>query len=134
MLTLRNPLNLFRGSHNLGQGLADLETGLLSQSQNLESLEVGQSSPPLLLGTLLGPGALLPLRIDTGLLPRSLNGTSACSTGQLAQDEGGEDALSEGDRLTGNGESVNESLQMLLVHNPNIHSVLWKVDIRACGR
>lgn len=95
-------LHLRRGL-NLSHRLPDLETCLLSQLHNLESLEIGQSPSPLLLRTLLGPRALLPLRLNTSLLPLLLDNTSSCTTGELLEDQRCEDELCECDRLTGNG-------------------------------
>lgn len=95
-----NPL---RSSLDLSQGLPDLETRLLPQFHDLESLEICQSPSPLLLGTLLRPGALLPLRVDTSLLPLRLDYASSCASWKFLQYEGSEDEFCEGDRLTGNG-------------------------------
>ena len=108
-------LHLRRGL-NLRQRLSDLETCLLPQLHDLESLEIGQSPSPLPLHTLLGPRALLPLRLDAGLLPLLVDNTSSCTAGQLLEDQRGEDELREGDRLSGNGAlavcgwSVDQSL------------------------
>ena len=76
---------------------------MLPQSHNLESLEIRQLSSPLLLAALLGPRALLPLRLDAGLLPLCLDRARSCATGKLLEDQRGEDELCGGDCLTGNG-------------------------------
>jgi len=83
MLTIPNTSEPLRRSPDLGQRLPDLKTCLLPQSHNLESLEICQGSSPLLLGALLGPGALLPLRLNAGLLPRCLDGAGSCASGKL---------------------------------------------------
>lgn len=62
---------------DLRQGLPLLEAALLLESHNLESIEVCQRLPSLLLEALLGPVALLPLRVDAGLVPRRLDGCCA---------------------------------------------------------
>lgn len=83
MPTIPNTSHPLRRSLDLGQRLSDLETCLLPQSHDLESLEIGQSPSPLLLDTLLSPGALLPLCLDTSLLPLRLDRASSCASGQL---------------------------------------------------
>lgn len=110
-------MTLVRSLDNLGQGLADLETCLLSQTQNLESLEVGQCSSSLLLGALLSPGALLPLGLDASLLPCSLDGTGTGSSWELGENQWGENAVRKSDGLAGNSGlrvgswSINENLK-----------------------
>src|ERR1700709_707885 len=86
-----------RSSLDLGQRLANLETCLLPQSEDLESLEIRQCPSPLLLGALLGPGTLLPLCIDTSLLPMRLDYASSCGPRKLLQNQRSEDELCEGD-------------------------------------
>jgi hypothetical protein len=72
-----------RRSLDLSQGLSDLETCLLPQLHDLEPLEICQSSSPLLLGTLLSPRTLLPLRLNTRLLPLRLDNTRSCTPRKL---------------------------------------------------
>lgn len=103
MLTIPNTSEPLRSSLDLGQRLSDLETCLLPQPQDLEPLKICQGSSPLLLGALLGPRALLPLRLNTSLLPLRLDDTSSGAPGKLLKDKGCENELREGDRLTGDG-------------------------------
>ena len=90
------------GGLDLGKGLALLEPSLLLEAHDLEPVEVGQGLPALALLLSLGPVALLPLRVDAGLLPRGLKG--ACSGGprQLGDDEGRQQDVGQPDRLPGN--------------------------------
>ena len=117
-------MTLVRSLDNLGQGLADLETCLLSQTQNLESLEVGQCSSSLPLGALLGPGALLPLGLDASLLPCGLDGTGAGSSWKLGENQWCENEVGKGSSLAGNGGlgvgswSIDENLKYMLVPYP----------------
>ena len=134
-------MTLVRSLDNLGQGLSDLETCLLSQTQNLESLEVGQCSSSLLLGTLLGPGALLPLGLDTSLLPCGLDGTGAGSSWKLGENDWCKDAVGKGNSLARNGGlgvgswSINENLIFMLVPCPPCSfDCSSSRDVRACGR
>lgn len=76
---------------------------LLSQTQNLESLEIRECLSSLLLATLLGPRTLLPFRLDTGLFPLRLDYASSCTSGELLENQRGEDDVGKSDRLTGDG-------------------------------
>lgn len=58
-----------RGCLDLGQGLSLLESSLLLESQDLESVEVGKRLSSFGLVLSLGPLALLPLGVDLCLLP-----------------------------------------------------------------
>lgn len=88
------------GCLDLDESLALLESSLLLEAQDLESLEVGEGSALLLDGTGLGPGGLLPLGVDLGLLPEALDGTGAGTTGELLNDERCEENVGEGKRLS----------------------------------
>ncbi len=113
--------DLVGGGLDLGERLADLETGLLAETENLEALKVCECAAALLLGTLLGPGGLLPLSLNTGLLPDGLDDTGAGSTWELLEDEWGEDNTGKGDGLTWDGDigiggwAINQDLIVLLV-------------------
>jgi hypothetical protein len=91
-------------------------TYLLSESENLEALEVGQVLPPLSALSLLSNAALSPLSIDLVLLPELLDGATAGSAGEFGNDEGGESGVSERKGVTGNdlvllgGRTVNQDL------------------------
>lgn len=106
------------GGLDLGQSLALLESSLLLESQNLEAVEVGQVLPPLDLLALLGPVALLPLGVDLVLLPKLLDGTVSGATDEAFNDELGEQALGQGNGLSGDSQSrvgggaVDENLQL----------------------
>jgi hypothetical protein len=107
---------------DLGQSLALLETALLLQPQDLEAVEVGEGLPPLVLDTLLVPVAGLPLAIDIGLLPSGLEGTAPCGTGQLGDNDRGQEDIGQGKGLPGNTAgvglccgAVNENLQVVLL-------------------
>jgi hypothetical protein len=89
--------HLFRSRLQLRQRRLDLETRLLLQSQDLESLEICQGSSLLLLAALLSPRTLLPLCLDTGLLPLRLDNSGSCSPGELLENEGCEDELCKSD-------------------------------------
>lgn len=89
---------------DLGQRLALLESPLLLQPHELEAVEVGERLAALLLKLLLGPVALLPLSIDPGLLPRTLDGGGAGTAGQLLDNEGCEESVGERDGRAGSGE------------------------------
>ena len=89
--------HLFRSRLQLRQRCLDLETRLLLQSHDLESLEICQSSSLLLLATLLSPRTLLPLCLDTSLLPLRLDHSSSCASWELFENKGCEDELCKGD-------------------------------------
>lgn len=91
---------------DLGQSLALLEAALLLQPQNLEAVEVGEGLPPLVLDTLLVPVGGSPLAVDLGLLPGGLDGTAPCGTGQLVDDDGGQEDIGQGNGLPGNTAGV----------------------------
>ena len=103
------------GSLDLGEGLALLESSLLLESHNLESVEVGQGLSSLRLLLSLGPVALLPLRVDTRLLPRSLDSSCSGSPRQIRNDEGCQQDVLQAYGLPGNDElgvrrrSINQS-------------------------
>lgn len=105
---------LFLRSLDLGQGLSNLETRLLPQPQDLESLEVGQSTSAHLASHLLRPGALAELLRDVLGIPLLLDGTGARATGQFGEDDGGELDVVERNGLAGDdsigGGSINENL------------------------
>ena len=108
-------------SLDLGQSLALLEAALLLQPQNLEAVKVGEGLPPLLLQALLVPVAGLPLAIDIGLLPGSLDGAETGTAGH-GDDDSGQQNLGQGQSLPGNtagvglcGGTVNENLVGVLV-------------------
>lgn len=90
------------GGLDLGQSLALLESSLLLEAQNLEAVEVGQGLSPLNLVALLGPVAALPLGIDLGLLPSLGEGGLSGASGQVLNDELGEESLAEVQGLSGN--------------------------------
>lgn len=92
------------GCLDLGEGLALLESSLLLEAQDLESVEVGQDSALLLLVLGLGPVAGLPLAVDLCLLPSLLHGTGAGATGQLLNDERCEENFRKVDGLSGDNE------------------------------
>lgn len=92
------------GGLDLGESLALLESSLLLEAEDLESLEIGQGAALVLDGTGLGPAGGLPLGVDLGLLPELLDGTSAGGTGQLLNDERCEENVGEGQRLSGDNE------------------------------
>jgi hypothetical protein len=123
MTTLPVKLNPLRRSLDLCQRFSDLETCLLSQSHDLEALEVGESTSSLLLGALLCPCALLPLCLDSSLLPCSLDGSSAGASWERLKDNRCEDELGESDRLTWDsglgvgGWAIDQSLMRALVPN-----------------
>lgn len=91
-------------------------TYLLSQSEDLEALKVGQVLPPLGALSVLRVVALGPLAIDLVLLPQLLHGTSAGSTGELGDNEVGEGSVGErkdvtrDDLLLFGGGTVNQDL------------------------
>lgn len=62
------------GSLDLSKSLALLKAALLLETEDLEAVEVRQSLSSLDLVALLGPVALLPLRVDFGLGPSLLDG------------------------------------------------------------
>lgn len=101
--------------HNFTRSFANC-TYLLSESEDLEALEVGQVLPPLSALSLLSNGALSPLSIDLVLLPELLDGASAGSAGEFGNDEGGESGVSERKGVTRNdlvllgGRTVNQDL------------------------
>ena len=108
--------HLFRSRPQLRQRRLNLETRLLLQSHDLEPLEIRQSSSLLLLAALLGPRTLLPLCLNTSLLPLRLDNTSSCTPRELLENEGCENELCKSDRLTWNGDfgvccwSIDEGL------------------------
>lgn len=89
---------------DLGQRLPLLESSLLLQSHDLESVKIRQSLPSLLLQALLGPVGLLPLRVDLGLLPELLDGACPRTSGELLNNHLGEQAAGEGDGLSRDSE------------------------------
>lgn len=97
------PTNLCRGL-DLGQSLSLLESSLLLESQDLESVKVGESLPPGDLVSLLGPVGLLPLGVDLGLLPLLLDGAGSGAADETLNAQGGEEDLGEGDGLSLGGE------------------------------
>jgi hypothetical protein len=101
--TITNPKHLFRGSPDLSQALADLKSCLLPQSHNLEALKVGERPSPLLLCALLGPSTLCPLCLNTRLLPCLLKSAGTYSTGNLLENNGGEDEVGGRNGLAGDG-------------------------------
>jgi hypothetical protein len=114
------------GGLNLGQSLALFESSLLLESHNLEAVEVGQVLPSLDLLTLLGPVALLPLGVDLVLLPKLLDGTVSGATDEALNNELGEQALGQGNGLSGDsqsrvgGRTVDENLckkSRLILHS-----------------
>ena len=129
MLPVPKYIKPLRRSLDLSQRFSDLETCLLSQPQNLESLEISQCSSPLLLSTLLSPSTLLPFFLNAGLLPLRLNHTSSCSPRKLLENKRSENELCESDWLTGNCGlgvcwwSVDKSLfsSQYSTPNPMIH-------------
>lgn len=92
------------GGLDLGQSLALLEAALLLQSHNLKSVEVGESTSSRRLEALLGPVGLGPLAVDLSLGPRLLDGTGSRTTGKVGDDDRREQAVGEGDRLSGDSE------------------------------
>ena len=142
MIATPNQQNPLSRSLNLCQRLSDLESLLLSQSHDLESLEIRKSLSAFLLAALLGPGTLLPLCLNSGLLPLRLDNTSSGSSWELLEDEGSEDNFGKGDRLAWYGGlgicgwSVDKSLyfnQSLRFHLPDLPDS-QQGHIRACGR
>lgn len=105
------------GCLDLGERLALLESSLLLESHNLESVEVGQSLSSVALLLSLGPVALLPLVVDTSLLPRGLEGSCSGSPRQLGDGEGSQQDIGQADGLPGNnqlgvaGGAIDQSLQ-----------------------
>jgi len=103
-------------SLDLGQSLALLEPPLLLQPHNLEPVEVGERLAALLLELLLGPVALGPLGVNTGSLPRLLDGTRPRAAGELVDNDRREESAGELDDAAGGGElvvcggAINESL------------------------
>ena len=97
-------------------------TYLLSQSEDLEALKVGQVLPPLGALSVLRVVALSPLAIDLVLLPQLLHGTSAGSTGELGDNEVGEGSVGERKDVTGDdlllfgGGTVNQDLSLRTVN------------------
>jgi len=89
---------------DLGESLALLEPSLLLQAHDLEAVEIGEGLAALLLQRLLGPVALLPLRVDLSGLPRLLDGTGSRAAGELLDDEGCEKGSGEGDGSAGSRE------------------------------
>lgn len=89
--------HLFRSRLQLRQRRLDLETCLLLQSHDLESLEIRQGPSLLLLAALLSPRALLPLCLDTSFLPLRLDNSGSCAPRELLKDKGCEDELCECD-------------------------------------
>lgn len=69
--SLLSPSILCRGL-DLGEGLADLVSLLLLNTEELEALEVSQSFSALCPLTALSPLAVLPLLVDSVLLPETL--------------------------------------------------------------
>lgn len=92
------------GCLDLGESLALLESSLLLESQDLESVEVGQSLSSLALLLSLGPVALLPLVVDRSLLPRGLEGSCSGSPRQLRDGEVSQQDIGETDSLPGNNQ------------------------------
>ena len=87
-------------------------SSLLLDKEKFESFEI-RSRPSLLDGrSSLSPGRLLPLGEDTRLLEYLLDGGSTGGSGELLEDEGGEDQSSVGEGLSGNSgaRSFDESL------------------------
>lgn len=78
-------------------------TYLLPQPHHLEALKVGQRPPLGGLSAGLGPGAVVPLLLDTGLLPGSLDGTVARGADDLVENYGGEGDVGEGSGVAGDG-------------------------------
>lgn len=62
-------------------------TDLLPQPHHLEALEIGERPPPGGRSAALGPGAVIPLLLNLGLLPRSLHGGVTSSAGELVDHE-----------------------------------------------
>ena len=99
-----------------------MSTYLLSQSEDLEALKVGQVLPPLGALSVLRVVALSPLAIDLVLLPQLLDGTSAGSTGELGDNEVGEGSVGERKDVTGDdlllfgGGTVNQDLSLRTVN------------------
>lgn len=89
---------------DLGQSLALLESSLLLQAQNLETVEVGQRRALSLLLLSLGPVGLLPLLVDLSLLPELLDGRGPCAAGQVGQNEVGQDGVGERNGLAGDSQ------------------------------
>jgi hypothetical protein len=90
------------GGLDLGQSLALLESSLLLEAEDLETVEVGQSLPPRNLLALLGPVAALPLGVDLSLLPGLGQGGVSGAPVQVLDDELGEESLAEVQGLSGN--------------------------------
>ena len=86
------------------------ETRLLPQTNNLESLKVGQSTSLLNLVPLLCPAALLPLGIYTSSLPCLLDSTRSCSAWKLCKDDWGKDEMWKSDWLAWDIGTINENL------------------------
>jgi hypothetical protein len=99
----QQPSSLCR-SPDLGQSLALLEPPLLLQPHDLEAVEVGERRAALLLELLLGPVALAPLGVDASSLPRLLDGTGPRATGQLLDNDRGEESPGELDNTAGSRE------------------------------
>lgn len=91
-------------SLDLGQGLALLESSLLLQAEDLESVKVGKLGALALLLLSLGPVGLLPLLVDLGLLPELLDDGGPHAAGQVGQNEVGQDDLGERNGLAGNSQ------------------------------
>lgn len=91
-------------SLDLGQRLALLESSLLLQAEDLESVEVGQRCALGLLVLSLGPVRLLPLLVNLGLLPELLNSRSPRAAGQVGQNEVGKNGMGEGNGLSGDSQ------------------------------
>lgn len=90
------------GGLDLGQSLALLESSLLLEAEDLEAVEVGQSLSSLNLFALLGPVAALPLGIDLSLLPGLGKSGLSGASGQVLDNELGEESLAEVQGLSGN--------------------------------
>jgi hypothetical protein len=146
--SLKQSLDSRRGA-DLDQSLALLEPPLLLQPHDLEAVKVGERLAALLLELLLSPVALLPLSVDTGSLPRLLDGTRPGAAGELLDNDRGEQGVGERDDATGGGEAgvrggaVNESLEyqrFSLFPNSHVHRLPYRsrwwfgFNIRACGR
>lgn len=114
-----------------------MESSLLLQTEDLESVKVGQFGALGLLLLPLGPVGLLPFLVDLGLLPELLDGGGPRAAGQGGQNEVGQNDLGERNGLAGDSQgrvgsgTVNQSLFRTDLVNRAVHvSRLLAFEIR----
>jgi len=108
----------------LGNCFPDLETPLLLQNQNLESVEVVQLPPLLSRRNPLGRTRPGPLLSNIGLPPVLGDNTGAGASGKGGDDDAGEVEVCERERLAGHGGVRGVDQDSLVINNLNDSSEL----------